>query len=265
LKFDYFTDSAGKPRGVAQMPGDGPTWVSGYISLPDKSGAGRLVGTYAKIKPPLEAYETGLCVWNDELSEFEHFRTLWTKSESTPNQPPAPLGHPVIIDGEGGTKWALFGDPLPKLRCPATFEGWQDASKWETLTPQEFMLSATDGSKVKPHSGSIAWNDFRKRWVAVFMQSFGKPSAFGEIWYAESKSPQGPWGPAIKILSHKNYTFYNPRIHPEFTQARSSILLFEGTYTQTFANRPEPTPRYDYNQVLYRLDLDDPKLAPAQR
>lgn len=24
-----------------------------------------------------------------------------------------------------------------------------------------------------------------------------------------------------------------------------------------------PTPRYDYNQILYRLDLDDPRLAPA--
>lgn len=24
------------------------------------------------------------------------------------------------------------------------------------------------------------------------------------------------------------------------------------------------TPRYDYNQILYRLDLDDPALKPAQ-
>ena len=91
-----------------------------------------------------------------------------------------------------------------------------------------------------------------------------QPSAFGEVWYAEADSPYGPWGPAVKVLSHENYTFYNPRLHPEFTPADSPILLFEGTYTQTFANRPEPTPRYDYNQILYRLDLDDPKLAPAQ-
>jgi hypothetical protein len=31
-----------------------------------------------------------------------------------------------------------------------------------------------------------------------------------------------------------------------------------------FADKPEPTPRYDYNQILYRLDLDDPKLKGAQ-
>ena len=117
---------------------------------------------------------------------------------------------------------------------------------------------------MKPHSGSIAWNSFRKRWVTVFMQAFGKPSAFGELWYAEADAPAGPWGKAVKVLSHENYTFYNPRLHPEFTPEGSPILLFEGTYTLQFADRPVPTPRYDYNQILYRLDLDDPALKPAQ-
>ena len=96
------------------------------------------------------------------------------------------------------------------------------------------------------------------------MQAFGKPSAFGELWYAEAEAPAGPWGATVKILSHENYTFYNPRIHPEFTGADSPILIFEGTYTQQFANTPAPTPRYDYNQILYRLDLDDPALKPAR-
>ncbi|HMO83316.1 MAG TPA: hypothetical protein PKC18_00195 [Lacipirellulaceae bacterium] len=66
------------------------------------------------------------------------------------------------------------------------------------------------------------------------------------------------------MLSHDNYTFYNPRLHPELTDADSPLVLFEGTYTAMFADRPVPTPRYDYNQVLYGLDLDDPALAPAQ-
>ncbi|MDI9380866.1 MAG: hypothetical protein QM845_08280, partial [Verrucomicrobiota bacterium] len=123
---------------------------------------------------------------------------------------------------------------------------------------------SADGQSVKPHTGSIAWNAFRKRWVTVFMQAFGKPSAFGELWYAEAKTPTGPWGKAVKVLSHENYTFYNPRLHPEFTPPDSPVLIFEGTYTMQFADRPPPTPRYDYNQILYRLDLDDPALAPAQ-
>ena len=69
----------------------------------------------------------------------------------------------------------------------------------------------------------------------------------------------------MKILSHDNYTFYNPRLHPELSPAGSPILIFEGTYSAAFADRPPPTPRYDYNQMLYRLDLDDPRLAEAQK
>ena len=264
LKFDYFTGAEGKPRGVAKMPGSGPTWVSGYTSLPDKNGNARLVGTYIKVRPPLEAYECGLCVWDDAKAEFQRHRVLWTKSDATPKQPPVPDGHPAFWKDAGGKEWVLFGNPLPTLRCAATFEAWEDSAAWEVLTPQESLPSATDGKPVKPHSGSIAWNANRERWVTVFMESFGKPSVFGELWYAEADAPNGPWGKAVKILTHENYTFYNPRLHPEFTPAESPILLFEGTYTQQFADKPAPTPRYDYNQILYRLDLGDPALKPAQ-
>ena len=264
LKLDYFLDARGRPRGVAAMPGTGPSWLTGYVSLPDSAGESRLVATYFKINPPLEAYECGLCVWNDDLERFEPLRRIWTKSETSPKHPPVPQGHPVIVDAEGGKQWLLFGDPLPKLRCPATFEAWQDSTTWEVLEPPKELSAANDGSPVEPHSGSIAWNAYRRRWVTVFMQNFGKPSVFGELWYAESDSPYGPWGRAVKVLSHKNYTFYNPRSHPELTPEGSPILLFEGTYTQAFADRPVPTPRYDYNQILYRLDLDDPQLAPAR-
>ncbi len=264
LQFDHFADSKGIPRGVAQMPGAGPTWVSAYVSLPDKTGVPRLVGTYTKVKPPMEAYECGLCVWNDATSNFEHLRTLWTKSETSPTQPRRPDGHPAFWKDPQGKEWVLFGNPLPTLRCPANFEAWQDSSRWEELKPQESLPSVLDGKPVQPHSGSIAWNAFRRRWVTVFMERFGKPSAFGEIWYAEAEAPTGPWGSAVKVLSHENYTFYNPRLHPEFTSADSPFLLFEGTYTQQFADRANPTPRYDYNQILYRLDLDDPALRASQ-
>lgn len=263
LAFDYFRDDRGRVRGVAQMPGSGPTWLSGYVSLPDKTGKGRLVATYAKIKPPLEAYEVGLCVWNDEKASFERHKVIWTKSADKPKQPPVPDGHWAFRTDDKGGKWVLFGNPLPTLRCPATFEAWEDPDAWAVLKPQEHLTSAADGQPIKPHSGSIAFNDYRKRWVTVFMQWFGKPSAFGELWYAEADAPTGPWGPAVKVLTHENYTFYNPRLHPELTPVGSPILLFEGTYTRMFADRPEATPRFDYNQILYRLDLDDPALKPA--
>lgn len=264
LVLDYFTDQDKAPRGIARMPGSGPTWISGCITLPDKQGLPRLVCCYFKIKPPLEAYQVGLCVWNEARSSFDPLRVVWTKSEAAPKPPPCPQGQPALWKDAQGKEWVLFGNPFPALRCPATFEAWQDPAQWQTLTPPEHLVSAADNSSVKPHSGSIAWNAYRKRWVTLFMQSFGMPSAFGELWYAEAKVPTGPWGKAVKVLSHPNYTFYNPRLHPEFTPADSPVLLFEGTYTMTFADHPPPTPRYDYNQILYRLDLNDPRLAPAQ-
>lgn len=264
LPFDYFRDARGRPRGVADIPGKGPTWISAYVSLPDKRGRQHLVGSYMKVTPPLEAYERGLCVWNDRSAKLERLKVLWEKSAEHPKPPPLPDGHPAFWRDADGKEWVLFGNPLPTLRCPATFEAWQDAATWETLTPQATLVSGADGKPVKPHSGSIAWNPWRKRWVTVFMEWFGKPSAFGELWYAEADAPTGPWGKAVKILSHDNYTFYNPRLHPEFTATNSPFLIFEGTYTQQFADHPQPTPRYDYNQILYRLDLDDPRLEPAR-
>ncbi len=262
LVFDYYKDGKGVPRAVAKMPGEGPTWVTGCISLPDKTGVTRLVGCYTKVRPPMEVYERGLCVWNDATANFELLRVVWSKSGQT-NQITTPEWHPIRWHDADGGEWLLFGNPLPVLRCRPTFEAWQNPSEWEPLKPQESLTAAKDGHAVKPHSGAIAWNAFRARWVTVFMESFGKPSAFGELWYAEADAPTGPWGKAVKVLSHPNYTFYNPVLHPEFTPANSPVLLFEGTYTMQFADHPAPTSRYDYNQILYRLDLDDPELRTA--
>ena len=264
VPYDYFRDTKGGVRGVAKMVGSGPTWVSAYVTLPDKSGGSKLVCTYTKIKGHLDIYEIGLAVWNDEKKEFERFRALWNATENKP-KPLWPHGHPALWKDPQGKEWLYFGDPFPILRMPATFEGWQDPAQWEAVTPQPTLQAADGGEPVTPHTGSIAWNPWRKRWVTIFMQRYGKPSVFGELWYAEADSPTGPWGKAVKVLTHKNYTFYNPRLHPEFTNADSPVLIFEGTYTAEFADRPNPTPRYNYNQILYRIDLDDPALAPAER
>ena len=264
LKLDYVTDDQHAPRAVARLPGDGPTWLSAVTTVPDKNGTPKLVATYAKIKPPLEAYEYGLCIWDDKLQSFTRHKVIWSKSDQAPKPPPLPDGHSFLWKDTTGKSWVFFGNPLPTLRCPATYESWQDPSAWENLQPQESLASAADGKPVKPHSGAVAFSPFRKRFVTVFMERFGKPSAFGELWYAEADLPTGPWGKTVKIISHDNYTFYNPRLHPEFTAPDSPILIFEGTYTREFADRAFPTPRWDYNQVLYRLDLDDAALSPCR-
>lgn len=254
-QFSYFRNSAGRVREVGRMPGDGPTWISGAISLPDQNGQSRLVGCYSKIRPPLEAYETGLCVWDDSQDRFVPHRVLWNKSERQPTAPLCPDGHPVLHTDSRGATWLLFGDPFPRLRCEATFEAWSDPDSWQRLEPQQQVPIRDSDQQVKPHRGSIAFHQSLGKWVTVFTQMYGEPSAFGEIWYAEADVPTGPWRDAVKVVTHDNYTFYNPLLHPELIDADDSFLLFEGTYTATFADQPVPTPRYDYNQILYRLDL----------
>ncbi len=254
LGYDYFRDAAGKPRGVARLPGDGPTWLSAVVSLP----GGRLGATYSKIEGHLDEAETGLCLWDDSSQQFVREKVLWKKGE--PANPLIPRGHPVRWQDPAGKRWILFGDPFPTLRCPDDFESWKTPAAWEKIAAPAAPQSV-DHQPIQAHRGSIAWSAFRRRWIAVFTQNSGKPSALGEIWYAESGSPFGPWTSAVKILTHDNYTFYNPVIQSALTPADARFILFEGTYTAEFADHAQPTPRYNYNQILYRLDLDDPKLA----
>ena len=111
----------------------------------------------------------------------------------------------------------------------------------------------------------MCWNEFRKRWVLIAVQQFGKPSFLVEVWYAESTAPTGPWKHAVKIVTHDKYSFYNPAQHAFFDQDGGRTIYFEGTYSHTFSGRESRTPLYDYNQILYRLDLADPRLREAQK
>jgi len=109
-------------------------------------------------------------------------------------------------------------------------------------------------------SGSVSWNEHRKKWIMIGVQSFGNPSFLGEIWFSESDTLSGPWLAAKKIVTHDNYSFYNPKQHPYFDQDGGRVIFFEGTYTNMFTDNKDPTPRYNYNQIMYRLDLSDPRL-----
>lgn len=267
LPFDLFRDKNGVPRNIAEIPGEGPTWLTALAGLPDEGGNERLVATYMKVRSLDDIYEWGLAVWDGQ--NFQQHRTIWRKSDKNPKPPPLPTGHAARWTDDAGRDWILFGHPFPSLKCPATFEAWSDPEQWEQIAKPGPLVAADGSGEIipadGPHSGAIAWSSYRRKWIAVFQQSGGSPSKVGQVWYAESDSPLGPWGPAVKVLSHRKHTFYNVRLHPELAPEDASFVLFEGTYTAMFADDAAPTPRHEYNQVLYRLDLDDPALAPAQR
>ena len=122
------------------------------------------------------------------------------------------------------------------------------------------LRDAGTGKALVAHRASVHWNAFRRRWIMILCEFWGT-SALGEIWYAEADKPEGPWRRARKIVTHEKYSFYNPAHHPFFDQEGGRIIYFEGTYTKAFSGAAVATPRYDYNQIMYRLDLADRRLA----
>jgi len=134
--------------------------------------------------------------------------------------------------------------------------------KKNLIKPEEkwFQLYDIDtGKEILYHNSSIYWNPYRNRWTMIMNEVFGT-SLLGEIWYIEGDTPLGPWVYAKKVVTHKDYSCYNPVQHPYFMKENGRVIFFEGTYTMAFSGTKIPTPRYDYNQMMYKLELDDPRL-----
>jgi hypothetical protein len=113
------------------------------------------------------------------------------------------------------------------------------------------------------HSGTVRWNEFRQKWIIIAGRIYGEESVLGEVWYAEADQPTGPFKEAVRIASHDKQSFYNVCHHDFLDRNDGKIIFFEGTYTNEFSGNPYKTPRYHYNQILYRLDLSDPRFQAA--
>lgn len=185
----------------------------------------------------------------EDLSQYETYTYLKKGSHEDSAQVQRDQSGKLVYD------WKPDTVPLtPKLEKRLLEEN--------AIKPSEALLQTKDietGKPVMLHGGSVYWNDYRKRWIMIALESFGT-SLLGEIWYAESDSLTGPWPLARKIVTHEKYSFYNPKQHPMFDADQGRTIFFEGTYTNMFSGNPDRTPRYNYNQVMYKLDLTDPRL-----
>jgi hypothetical protein len=133
------------------------------------------------------------------------------------------------------------------------------------------LQDAGDGKAIQLGNCSCSWNNFRKRYIMIASEKWGA-TMLGEVWYSESDRPEGPWSRACKIITHANkpndaHDFYNPVQHPFFDQDGGRVIYLEGSYVNTFSGNRQTTPLYEYNQIMYRLDLSDPrlKLQPPEK
>ncbi|HUQ70618.1 MAG TPA: hypothetical protein VM165_13900 [Planctomycetaceae bacterium] len=303
IRYDYFTDDTGFARGVCKMPGDGPTWLDGIVVLAEPQGRERMFGAYVKIKPPLSTYQRGLCEWNDDRNEFVKLQEFPLDAPVYPfGRPFKHADHVYFADPFPCVRMPANVESFTKLDDYEAFTclvagtrfadqqverdaqgrvvyGWKRNTP--TMTAEEerklvtagklpadaahWQLAAADtGKPVIAHRGSVRWNEYRKRWILITVE-IGGSSMLGEVWYAESDQPTGPFGKAVKVVTHNKYSFYNPLHHVEFDAEGGRMIHFEGTYTHTFSGNSQQTPRYDYNQMLYRLDLSDARLSPTRK
>lgn len=164
-------------------------------------------------------------------------------------------------DQQGRLRWGW-----KKNASPVTHPRMDKMVKDGLMTNEERWYSLYDigtGKSVIPHQGSVYWNPYRRRWIGIFVQFFGDTLA-GEIWYSEADTPQGPWVYAKKILTHKwqdqDYSFYLPAQLPAFDKHGGRTIYFKGSFSAFFGDLKTAAPRHDYNIMVYKLELDDPRL-----
>lgn len=176
-----------------------------------------------------------------------------------------PGGHPdksSPLAGPDGPIWSWRKDAPPV--GPAQEARWM---KLGVLDPKHSRFSPVDpATSRRPllHAGTVRWNSWRKRWVVIATELGGSSSHLGEVWFTEGHTPVGPFTHAVKIVTHDRQSFYNPCHHDFLDEEHGRRIYFEGTYVNTFSGNPDATPRYNYNQIMYRLDLADPRLAAAR-
>ncbi len=272
INLTYFVDENGFSRQMLSLPRPGIVWIEGLFTAKDQTGRERLVATYTRqpgLEPPTER---GVAVFDDArgviywyLFPHQRVRDDWKAL----TDPKSWESYTCLQPGD------TFDEKGPRFerRSDGTLAwGWKpdtdriEADEERRLIARGLMKKeeaffelrdAESGKQIEAWPSSVAWNSYRKKWILLAEKT-------GSVYYSEADQPIGPWNRAVKIVGHNDYNFYNVVQHPFFDQEGGRIIYFEGTYTASFSGAKELTPRYDYNQILYRLRLDDPRLFDAK-
>jgi hypothetical protein len=260
VNLHYFTRPDGFSRPMLPLNRQGLVWIEGMFTVRDPSGVERLLATYTRQKGLVAPDECGIARFNDDKEVFEP----WIEKSCTGSHVSS---HPFLHTEGGREYWYLY----PLQRVPNDWSAVQDTRRWQSFNPETgvwengdakfnsrdkrvFPLTDVATGKASGASAScVVWNAFRKRWILL-------AERFGDVFYSEADLPEGPWKKAVLVVHHDRYNFYNVATHAFFNRDGGRTIYFEGTYTTAFTDVEIPTPRYNYNQVMYKLRLDDPRL-----
>ena len=266
----YFTGPDGFVKPMCNWPEvKGLKWLHALMTVRDPSGAERLLARYDNIGDENRTTESGLAIFNDARAQFDRLAAF-----PGADPPVAPGGVPPMRVRSGGAEYFYFCDmrSTPAVRVRADWKSATDLAAYEVfdggwkrsavLPPKQSTWIDMETGAPLDASANVQWNEYRRRWIGILQKNPG------EVWYAEADTPTGPWVYTTRVAVNGNYFFYWPAGHPFFDQNGGRTIYFEGTYTDTFSGNPVITPRYNYNQLMYRLSLDDSRLflpAPVYR
>lgn len=297
VDLEYFVGENGFSRSMCPLPGPGAHWIEQVMTVADETGVERLVARVATHTHLGSARCWTLVVYNDEKDVFEPV-CVWDIHDSHDSSHPFRARVDGVEYAYLYPNWRAKPDleslkdlnAYEALTCVAgdgKIEGKdvkveRDARgravyRWKTgadrltagrvrrliasgaMKPEDSWIDFHDvetGERIHAGRGSVYWNEFRRRWIML-----SSSRRAGEIWFAEGDTPSGPWIYARRVATHGDYNYYNPTQHPFFDRDGGRIVYFDGTYTDSFSDAKARTPRYNYNQLMYRLALDDLRLS----
>ena len=183
VDLSYFTG----PEGFVQQMIPWPrrmTWTHSLMVLSDPTGRERLVSYYEVIRMLGDAERAGLAVFSDEKREFDPLVEF-------PEVPKFSIDGNAFPVRAGGRDYFYFTGLQTggAVRVPAEWKAVQDIGAYEIFeaqgrngvwkrgaVPEKRAAPApfTDvqtGDSIPVHCDGIAWNEYRKRWIATLQRT----------------------------------------------------------------------------------------------
>jgi hypothetical protein len=256
--FMAFNDDARQFDVIRQVPLDAPMMAGSHPIRTSVGGQDYFYFPGFYPRPQAYAHIRVKAAWQSllEPAQYEGFSCLRPGARYEKENPP------LDRDADGQLRWGWKRDtaPLTRLQLGELIES---GALPREQSPVRFVDVDT-GKPLDLIGGSIAWNEYRGRWILISVNAIGEIGSGGDVYLAEANAPEGPWVHAKRVATHSapgdDYDFYNPVHHPFFDEDGGRYIHFEGTLSTYFSKNGRAAPRYSYNQLMYRLDLADPRL-----
>jgi hypothetical protein len=294
VNYNYFQDEKGQSRAMINLKSPGYVWFDWIMNFKDKNGKEQLVAKYANVNYYFGNYERGIAVFNDDTQIFDAYKSIpdWLPEGHTCHHPfigihdgkalmhlttnfsylrvqpklesvSNPKTYEAFTCLKQGTTFDTDSPQLDRNKDgkliyawkqdtdPVNYDQQEQLIKAGHIQPEEAWIQLTDintGTRLpNVGRGSVYWNNYRQKWILI--------TGAMDTWYSEADTPIGPWVFARKVAEHQSF-LYNPTQQPIFDQNNGEDIFFEGTFTK-FVSTAERVPRYDYNQITYKLTLSN--------